>query len=324
MKKETRFKQVQNLIFAGLKNLYKSQDELNFDKFTLTVLESLMLLEREEYLNSSLGEKDSGNGSYVRDFRSLRTNSLQISIPRSRNGEFKPLILDLIKKQNEQINELALLLYRKGLSTRDVSNVMQEFFGESISFATVNNLASSFHDIRLAWEKRPLDAYYKVLFCDAMYINLKRRNSYSKEAVYVIYGVKDDNTRELILLEVNPTESSTIWGEYLQKLQLRGVEQVDLIVADGLINFSSEVKKHFPGTDVQRCVVHLMRNYLNKVRPKEKQEFSNDLRSMFDNFERMDTKELSKKKINEFVNKWEKSYKFVVNLKEEEYIEKII
>ncbi len=92
---------------------------------------------------------------------------------------------------------------------------MQEFFGESISFSTVNKLASSFNEIRLAWEKRPLDAYYKVLFCDAMYINLKRRNSYSKEAVYVIYGVKDDNTRELILLEVNPTESSTIWGEYL-------------------------------------------------------------------------------------------------------------
>ncbi len=90
MKKETRFKQVKNLIFAGLKNLYNSQDELDFDKFTLTVLESLMLLEREEYLKSSLGKWDSGNGSYIRDFRSLRTNSLQISIPRSRNGEFKP------------------------------------------------------------------------------------------------------------------------------------------------------------------------------------------------------------------------------------------
>ncbi len=321
MKKETRFNQVKNLIFAGLKNLYNSQDELDFDNFTLTVLESLMLLEREEYLKSSLGEKDSGNGSYIRDFRSLRTNSLQISIPRSRNGEFKPLILDLIKKQNEQINELALLLYRKGLSTRDVSYIMKEFFGESISYATVNNLASSFHDIRLAWEKRPLDVYYKVFFCDAMYINLKRRNSYSKEAVYVIYGVKDDNTRELILLEVNPTESRVIWGEYLQKLQFRGIEQVDLIVADGLINFSSEVKKLFPGTDVQRCVVHLMRNYLNKVRPKDKQEFSIDLRNVFDNFESIDTKNMSRKKINDFVNKWKKSYKFVENLKYGEYIE---
>lgn len=321
MKKETRFKQVQNLIFAGLKNLFNSQDELDFDKFTLTVLEALMLLEREEYLKSALGQNDSGNGSYLRDFRSLRTNSLQISIPRSRNGEFKPLIVDLIKKQNEQINELALLLYRKGLSTRDVSSIMQEFFGESISFATVNKLASSFHDIRLAWEKRPLDAYYKVLFCDALYINLKRGKSYSKEAVYVIYGIKDDNSRELILLEVNPTESSIVWGEYLKKLQMRGIEQVDLIVADGLINFTAEVKKHFPGTDVQRCVVHLQRNYLNKVRPRDKQEFSTGLKEIFNNFESISSKEKAKEKINKFVLKWMSSYKFVVNLKKYDYIE---
>ncbi len=94
-----------------------------------------------------------------------------------------------------------------------------------------------------------------------------------------------------------------------------------MIVADGLINFSSEVKKHFPGTDVQRCVVHLMRNYLNKVRPKDKQEFSTDLKNVFDKFESIDTKVMSKKKIKEFVNKSEKSYKFVVNLSNEDYIE---
>lgn len=324
MKKDTRCKQVENMIFGGLKNLFNSQNELTFDKFTITVLEALMLLEREEYLKSSAGEKDSGNGSYIRDFKSLRTNSLQISIPRSRNGEFKPLILDLIKKQNEQIHELALLLYRKGLSTRDVSCIMEEFFGESISFCTVNQLASAFHDIRLAWEKRPLDAYYKVLFCDALFISLKRGKSYSKEAVYIIYGVKEDNTRELILLEVNPTESSSMWGEYLIKLKKRGVEQVDLIVADGLLNFADEVKKHFMFTEVQKCVVHLQRNYLNRVRPKDKHEFGEDLKYIFNNFESISTKEEAKCRIGKFVLKWKDSYKFVSNLNNSDYIEEYI
>jgi len=250
----------------------------------------------------------------------LRSNSLQISIPRSRDGQFKPLTLDLIKQQNEQINELALLLYRKGLSTRDVSSIMKEFFGESISNASVNNLASSFHEIRLAWEKRPLDAYYKVIFCDALYINLKRGNSYSKEAVYVMYGVKDDNTRELILLETNPTESSTIWGEYLQKLQNRGVNQVDLIVADGLMHFSDEVRKNFPGTDFQKCIVHLQRNLMNKIRPKDKAEFGLDLKKVFDNFESISSKKAIKIKIEDLVEKWAKSYKFILNLKDTDYI----
>ena len=320
MKKETREKQVQNLIFAGLKNLFNSQDQLNFDKFSLTVLESLMLLEREQYLKSSLGKKDSGNGSYLRDFKSLKTNSLQISIPRSRNGKFKPLTLDLIKQQSEQINDLAILLYRKGLSTRDVSSIMKEFFGESISNATVNNLASSFHDIRISWEKRPLDAYYKAIFCDALYISLKRNNSYSKEAVYIMYGVKDDNTRELILLETNPTESSSIWGEYLKKLCDRGVEQVDLIVADGLMYFGDEVRKCFPGTDFQKCVVHLQRNLLNKVRPKDKEEFGDDLKKVFSNFESNSSKEKFNHKLKIFIEKWEGSYKIVSKLKQDDYI----
>ena len=130
MKETTRHKQIEKTILAGLMNLYNSQSDLDFNKFTLITLESLMLLEREEYLKSARGQADSGNGSYLRNFRSLCSNSLSISIPRSRHGIFKPMTLDLINNQKEQVNELALLLYRKGLSTRDVSQVMDEFFGE--------------------------------------------------------------------------------------------------------------------------------------------------------------------------------------------------
>ncbi|MEM9738217.1 MAG: transposase [Bacteroidota bacterium] len=81
--------------------------------------------------------------------------------------------------------------------------------------------------------------------------------------------VKDDNTRELLLLEVNPTESSKVWGEYLDKLRKRGVEQVDLIVSDSIPHFSEEASKRYPAANIQKCVVHLQRNLLNKVRPNE-------------------------------------------------------
>ncbi len=199
MTKETRHHQVDKMIHAGLGNLFISQDTLNLDKFSITVLEGLMLLEREEYLKSHKGHKDSANGSYNRNFSSLRTNSLQINIPRSRQGEFKPLTLELLKQQREQVNELSLLLYRKGVSTRDVSSIMTDYFGESISRDSISKLASSFNSLRQSWESRQLDAYYKVIYCDALYITLKRGNNYSKEAVHVIYGVKDDNTRELLL-----------------------------------------------------------------------------------------------------------------------------
>ena len=195
MKKSVREKQVEKMIFGSLTNLFENQELLNFDQFAVTTLEGLMLLEREEYLKAHTEKKDIGNGCYPRSFKSLSTSSLQIQIPRTRSGDFKPLLLNLISQGQSQLNELALLLYRKGLSSRDVSSIMSDYFGESMSHDVVNNLADSFHEIRTNWEQRPLDAYYKAVYCDALYVSLKRGDNYSKEAVYVMYGVKDDNTR---------------------------------------------------------------------------------------------------------------------------------
>ena len=268
MLKETRKKQIEKMIFAGLNNLFQSQEVLDLDQFSIVTLESLMLLEREEYLKSKTGSEDIGNGTYARTFRSLRTNSLQVQVPRTRKGQFKPIILELINKSEAEVNNLALLLYRKGLSTRDISYVMEEYFGEQLSKDSISNLAESFHEIRQKWETQPLDAYYKVVYADALFISLKRGNSYSKEAVYVMYGVKDDNTRELLLIEVNPTEGSSIWKEYFAKLKERGVNQIDLIVADGLVGFKDAATHYFPEADFQKCVVHLERNTLNKVRQR--------------------------------------------------------
>ena len=321
MKKQTRQAQVENMLHASLANLFHSQSELSLDQFAVTTLEGLMLLEREEYLKQEEGRADAGNGVYLRSFKTLSTNSLQISIPRTRSGKFKPLVLELIRKQKEQVNELALLLYRKGLSSRDVSDIMAEYFGESISRETINNLAESFHAIRKKWEERQLDAYYKAIYCDALYTSLKRGNSYSKEALYVAYGVKDDNSRELLLLEVNPTESSSVWEEYLLKLKQRGIEQVDLIVADGLIGFADVAKKHFVGADVQRCVVHLQRGLLNKIRPRDKEAFAFDLKEAFNNFDKDSTRDKALAKLADVVKQWSTSYpKILDKLVDEEFI----
>jgi len=321
MKKENRLNQVEQMIKSSLQSLFTNQNELSLDQFAITTIEALMLLEREEYLKSANGSGDSGNGSYARDFKSLRLNSLKINVPRTRNGSFKPVTLELINANKEQVNELALLLYRKGLSSRDVSHIMEEYFGESISRETVNNLAEQFYEIRMNWEKRSLDAYYKVVYCDALFTSLKRGKSYSHEAVYIMYGVKDDNSRELLLLEVNPTEGSTMWEQYFRKLKSRGVEQIDLIVGDGLVGLSEAVHKNYPESDIQRCVVHLQRNLLLQVRPRDKAAFSYDLKQVFNNFDISSTIEEAKTKLKAFVEEWNTSYANVVNkLLKDEFI----
>ena len=308
MKKSVREKQVEKMIFGSLTNLFENQESLNFDQFAVTTLEGLMLLEREEYLKAHTEKKDIGNGCYPRSFKSLSTSSLQIQIPRTRSGDFKPLLLNLISQGQSQLNELALLLYRKGLSSRDVSSIMSDYFGESMSHDVVNNLADSFHEIRTNWEQRPLDAYYKAVYCDALYVSLKRGDNYSKEAVYVMYGVKDDNTRELLLLEVNPTEGSGMWGEYFTQLKKRGVEEIDLIIADGLVGFADAAKQVYFTSDIQRCVVHLERNLLRKVKPRDKATFAYDLKEVFNNFDKDSSKEKAYKKLKDFHSTWKNSY----------------
>jgi transposase-like protein len=120
MNKDTRIKQCEKMLHAGMANLFVSQNILNMDQFCVSVLEILMLLEREDYLKHAKNNSDIGNGTYNRTFKALKTNSLMVQIPRTRSGQFKPLTLELIQKQQEQVNSLALLLYRKGLSSRDV------------------------------------------------------------------------------------------------------------------------------------------------------------------------------------------------------------
>ena len=297
-------------LLAGLKNLRDSLTSISIDQFVVTTLEVLMFIERDEYIQNLKkgGTREKGNGAYPRAFRSLSRNSLLIKIPRTRYTTFKPLVLELLKYNQEQVNELVLTLYSKGLTTRDVSQVLQNFFGEDMSYSKVSILANKFHEIRKAWLEIPLESYYKAVFCDALYITLRRGHSYAKEAVHIIYGVREDNKRELLSLSVNPTESASSWAECFKELKRRQVQKIDLIVADGLKSLENEVHKHFPGTVFQKCVFHKKRQILAKVRPKDKLEMSRDMEAIFSNMDTNFSFEERKQRISAITEKWDSRY----------------
>ena len=133
---------------ASLENLRQSMTNVSLDQFVVSTLESLMHLERDEYLAKIDHPDEKGNGHYQRAFRSLRRNQLTINIPRSRSGHFSPLTLELVKQGRDDLNDLCLTLYRKGMTSRDIGQVMQEYFGSSVSHTKVNQLAETFHKAR--------------------------------------------------------------------------------------------------------------------------------------------------------------------------------
>jgi len=308
MTKTTKVKSATDKILeTNIKNLRTSLTTLSMEQFVASTIESLMQVERAEYLETS--DNDKGNGFYGRSLKSLSKNCLLVNVPRTRENTFTPLTLELAKMGSEQIDELCLSLYKKGMSGADIEDIIKQMFGGGVSASKVNKLSQTFHKFRVAWQNTPLQKHYKAVFADVIFVTVRRGDSYSKEGIYVAYGVREDNKRELLILDTNPTESSTMWGEFFTELKdNRGVETIDLVVADGIQGLEDEILKLFPKADFQKCVVHKMRNILNKTRPKDKAQLADDLKKVFDNFESTASIKKAEAKLAIFIAKWKTIY----------------
>lgn len=309
MKKDTNNKTTK-LLEKSIKSLRENLDSLSMDKFIATTIEALMTMERDEYLESVNKQNfDKGNGSYERAMKTLSKNSLMVHIPRTRTGLFSPATLELLKINREKVDEIALSLYKRGMTSEDIKSFLDEVFEEGMSPSKISNLAEVFNKFRIAWQESRLEKHYKVVFGDVIFVTVRRGNEYAKEGVFVAYGVRDDNRRELLILELNPTESAQFWGELLKELkEKRGVEEIDLFVADGLQYLEDEVLKVYPKANFQKCVVHKMRNILNKISPKDKDEVADDLKYVYDNFSEDATLKKALKKVGWFLDKWKLKY----------------
>lgn len=311
------------LLEKSIKNLRENLDSLSMDQFVATTIEALMGIERNEYLEK-VNDKDSdkGNGYYGRAMKTLSKNFLLVNVPRTRSGLFSPATLELLKINREKVDEIALSLYKRGMTSNDIQSFLEEVFEEGLSPSKISNLSKAFHKFREAWQNAKLEKHYKAVFGDVIFITVKRGKEYAKEGVFVAYGVRDDNKRELLILELNPTESKEFWGELIRDLkEKRGVDNIDLFVADGINYLEDEVFKVYPNALFQKCAVHKMRNILNKISPKDKNDVANDLKHVFDNFDNDATIEKAMNKVYSFLDKWRDKYPNLKNYFKEGNIE---
>ena len=308
----------EKLLEKSIKNLRENlSEDISMDVFVKSTIETLMTIERDEYLNKTTNPKEKGNGHYGRAMHSLSRNALMVNIPRTRVGLFSPATLELLKINREKVDQIALSLYKKGMTSNDIEEFMKEVFEENMSPAKISNLSKAFNKFRTAWENSPLEKHYKVVFGDVVFVTVRRGNEYAKEGIYIAYGVREDNRRELLCLSQNPTESAEFWQEVLQTVQDRGVEEIDLFVADGIKSLEDRFLELYPNGEFQKCVVHKQRDILRRTRPFDKKEVAVDLKEVFDNFDKDVTLEKALKKVDKFLVKWEDKYPgFKNNFKE--------
>ena len=283
-----------------------SQRENGLQDLLEIMLESMMMSERSEFLRENPTNK--GNG-YRPGHTYGHGRKLEFRIPRDRYGNFHPQILAILRNQEEECDRLAGVLYTKGLTQEQVSEVFGEIYGEHYSKSSISRMVESVRSQVGDWLSRGLEEYYPVVFVDCVHIKVHRRRSVSSEAFYVALAVTDEGRREVLGIYNIPVESATGWGEIFDDLKERGIGRIGLMVADGIKGLDTVVGEKFPGTPLQRCVTHLKRNLLAKVHHGDKAALAADLRDVFRTGQQDYTIDQAWRKWQQMCDRWGKGYR---------------
>ena len=292
--------QLQNVINDHI----QKENGLN-DLFSL-LLNGLMVSERRTFLSEDQTEGNKGNG-YRSASRSGIGSKLQLQIPRDRMGVFKPIILGLLNEQEEQIKDLCFELYGKGLTTRQIEEVIAKIYGSNYSKSSISRITTDFSSLVSAWLNRKLDHYYPVVYIDAIHVKV-RRETVATEAFYVLLGLKEDYTREVLGIINIPQESASCWQEVLENIRSRGVGKVGLFVFDDLTGLDTVIGKVFASSMQQKCIIHFQRNLSKHIRRTNRAVFCEDLKQVFNPDEASYSAQQAVVQLKETLIKWSKTY----------------
>ncbi|MGV0030600.1 IS256 family transposase [Latilactobacillus curvatus] len=256
----------------------------------------------ERYSYAGINTGNNRNGSYERSF-DTKYGQLNLTIPRDRNVRFENHTLPAYGRHSDNLETTVIQLYTKGITTAEIAELIEKMYGAHYSKATVSNMTKAVNEQVQAFQQRRLASQYAAIFLDATYLPLKR-DTVQKEAVHIAIGIRPDGTKEVLNYQVAPTESTGIWTELLGTLIKQGVKDVLLFVADGLVGLDENLNRHFPKAKRQRCLVHVGRNLMNKVRVKDRKAVISDFKQVH----RAANREAAELKLNEFANNWHQTY----------------
>lgn len=298
---------METLINKGdLDDLFRHHLELAIN--SLLKAELTAFLDYEKYDRSGFNSGNSRNGNYSRSFKT-EYGELNLVIPRDRNGEFSQQTLPAYKRTNDSLETTIIQLFQKGITMSEISDLIEKMYGHYYTPQTISNISKIVSEDVLAFKERTLEAKYSVVFMDATHIPVKRK-TVAKEAIYIVIGIRLDGTKEVLGFTIAPTESAYIWKEILQDLKDRGLEEVLLVVTDGLSGIHDSIHSVYPNAQFQQCCVHVSRNIAHKVRVKDRKEICDDFKTVYQAL----SKEEAIEQVTFMTEKWKKQYPRVVKL----------
>jgi putative transposase len=235
----------------------------------------------EPYEASGRNSGNSRNGYYRKKVRTS-DGDVEIQVRRDRKGDFEPKIVPKYGSNTNELEEKILGLYGRGVSTRDIQDTLGELFGVDVSASTISKITDKVWELVEAWQNRPLAAIYPIIFMDAIHIKLRRDGKVANTAVHVVLGVDLEGHRDVLGHWVaDGEEGANFWLSVITDLQNRGVQDIFIASMDGLTGFSEALHAVFPQTEVQRCIIHQIRNSLRYVSWKDRKAFVKDLKTVY-------------------------------------------
>lgn len=295
-------------------NALFNQDKINdlFRQKLQRAVNDLLESELTAFLGYNPYERDgwntgnSRNGAYYRKV-DTQFGQIEIKVPRDRNGEFHQHTMPDYKRHTDVLEQTVIKLYSKGVTTREIADLIEKMYGGYYSPAMVSNISKEMIPKVEAYHQRHLSDKFFCVYLDATYIPLKRV-TYEREAVYIAIGIKPNGHKEVIDYCIAPTENIEIWSEMLKGFKSRGLEQVELFLSDGVVGMKKAICQSYPKAHFQRCLVHVMRNISAKMRVDDRQKALDE----FKQIHTQSNKEMAVQVLHEFYQNWEKAYKNVV------------
>jgi putative transposase len=310
----TKDKSIDNELIDNLLKDYKKPEDLIGEngllkQLTKQLLERAMAAELTEHVGYEKHEVVGRNSGNSRNGKSAKTlkgtfGTVPIEVPRDRNGTFEPQIIEKHQTRFTGFDENIISLYARGLSTREIQQHLEEIYQVEVSPALISSVTDEVIDEVNAWQNRPLEGVYPIVYLDALQFKVRDGAHVRNKAIYVAIGVKLNGLKEVLGLWVAQTEGAKFWLQVMTELKNRGVTDIFIACVDGLKGFPEAIETVFPKTEVQLCIVHLVRHSLNYVGWKQRKEVARDLKLIYGSA----TETEAETRLAEFAVKWDAKF----------------
>src|SRR5512135_3424345 len=257
----------------------------------------------ERYAPVGRGSGNNRNGSSSKTLKG-DIGEVMIQTPRDRNGTFEPQLISKGQTRLTRLDGQILALYAKGMTTRDIADTLEELYGTEISHGLVAKVTEAVWETVQTWQSRPLETVYPILYWDGMGVKVRQDNRVLNKTIHVALGVTLAGQKEVLGLWLAETEGAKFWLSILTELQNRGLKDIFIACVDGLTGFPEAIQTVYPQTQVQLCIVHLVRHTLRYVSYKDRRAVVTDLKGIY----RATTVAEAERALEALADRWDGKY----------------